>query len=220
MPRIRTFKPDFFRHELLQKLEVNHAELRPMLVFEALWQHCDKAGRFAWKPRLLKLDILPFVPFDMEKTLQLLTENGFVVPYESRGEHFGHIPTFKDHQRITGKEAESSARYPKPPEKRSRSDGETPGTSPDVRELGREGNGEKEKEAGTEGGTGGTVESCGNCANPPEESKAKPAPRGENPEPLTPDAIAKTKAFPAPTAQKKRLNELRHQTREILARRQ
>ena len=114
MARIRTFKPDFFRHELLQQLEVANAELKPMLVFLALWGHCDKEGRFAWKPRILKLDILPFVPFDMEQTLQLLKANGFIVQYAVDGEDFGCVPTFKEHQRISGKEEDSPARYPRP----------------------------------------------------------------------------------------------------------
>lgn len=136
MPRIRTVKPEFFRHERLQ-------ELGPlsMLIFEGLWTQCDKVGRFAWKPRTLKLDILPFINFDMEKELHKLAESFFVVKYEVQGEFFGVIPTFLDHQRINGKEAQSPAQYPDPPKgkpKRHRkisepeegSDGEAPEKHP------------------------------------------------------------------------------------------
>lgn len=110
MPRIRSVKPDFYRHERLQ-------ELGPlsMLIFSGLWTQCDKAGRFPWKPRTLKLDILPFINFDMEAELAKLADALFVIKYESDGDFFGVIPTFLDHQRISGKEAQEPAKYPDPP---------------------------------------------------------------------------------------------------------
>lgn len=110
MSRIRTVKPSFFRHEKLQELGE-----RSMLIFEGLWTQCDKAGRFPWKPRTLKLDILPFIEFDMEKELIKLAEAYFVIKYEVQGEFFGVIPTFGEHQRITGKEGLEPAKYPDPP---------------------------------------------------------------------------------------------------------
>ncbi len=111
MPRIRTVKPEFFRHEKLQELGA-----LSMLIFEGLWTQCDKAGRFPWKPRLLKLDILPFIDFDMEQELVKLAEAFFIVKYESQGDHFAVIPTFGDHQRLSGKELQEPAKYPDPPQ--------------------------------------------------------------------------------------------------------
>src|SRR4051812_39113605 len=115
MARIRTVKPEFFRHEKLQELGA-----LSMLIFEGLWTQCDKAGRFAWKPRLLKLDILPFITFDMEKELDKLAESFFVIKYEHEKEFFGVIPTFGDHQRITGKEGLEPPKYPTPPEAKAK----------------------------------------------------------------------------------------------------
>lgn len=112
MARIRTIKPEFFRHEALQDLEAAHPKAYTMLVFAGLWGHCDKAGTFEWKPRSLKLDILPFLGFDMAETLGLLEKAGFIVRYEVDGVMFGNIPTFTEHQRITGKEAESPVKHP------------------------------------------------------------------------------------------------------------
>lgn len=111
MARIRTVKPEFFRHEKLQ-------ELGPlsMLIFSGLWTQCDKAGRFSWKPRTLKLDILPFIDFDMEKELMKLADHFFVIKYEAEKDFFGVIPSFLDHQRITGKEGLEPAKYPDPPQ--------------------------------------------------------------------------------------------------------
>ena len=44
MARIRTIKPEFFRHESLQDLEIANPGMYPMMVFEALWGHCDSKG--------------------------------------------------------------------------------------------------------------------------------------------------------------------------------
>src|SRR5690348_5433690 len=116
MARIRTIKPEFFRHELLQDLEKAHPGCYLMLVFSGLFGHCDKAGRFEWRPRTLKLDILPFLDFDLGASLMLLREARLILQYEIEGKLYGFIPTFAEHQRISGKEAQEKARYPEPPD--------------------------------------------------------------------------------------------------------
>lgn len=112
MARIRTVKPEFYRHELLQHLERHHPGLRPMLVFSGLWTLCDKLGQFEWKPRQIHLDLLPYVDFEMEDTLQVLEDAGMVLQYEVDGKFYGLIPSFKTHQRISGKEVVLPPRYP------------------------------------------------------------------------------------------------------------
>jgi hypothetical protein len=54
MARIRSVKPEFFRHEQLQDLEFNHPGMYPMFVFEGLWNICDRQGVFLYKPRQIK----------------------------------------------------------------------------------------------------------------------------------------------------------------------
>jgi hypothetical protein len=156
MARIRTVKPEFFRHEALQDIETANPCAYAMLVFAGLWGHCDKQGVFEWRPRILKLDILPFLEFDMEKTLELLCSNGFVVKFKIDGKDYGHIPKFEDHQRITGKEAEQPKKYPTPPreaaEKQPGNIRETPGI-PGREGKGREGNGSKPLAASPSGST-------------------------------------------------------------------
>ncbi len=115
MARIRTIKPEFFRHEGLQDLEAANPGKQVMLVFAGLWGHCDKAGRFEWKPRQLKLDILPFLEFDMVETLGALERAGFLRSYEVAGRRYGVIPSFADHQRINGKEAQEPEKHPPQP---------------------------------------------------------------------------------------------------------
>lgn len=126
MARIRTVKPEFFRHEGLQDLAAaNGAHV--MLVFAGLWGHCDRAGRFEWRPRQLKLDILPFLEFDMGEALSALEGAGFIQRYEVDGKVFGLIPSFADHQRFSGKEASEKEKHPAPPVKQRGSAGEALG---------------------------------------------------------------------------------------------
>lgn len=161
MARIRTVKPEFFRHEELQDLEMDHPDLRPMLVFEGLWSQCDKNGVFEWKPRTLELDIIPFIwrktGKQLDDSLMILREGGFVKQMEYEGKLYGFVPSFKDHQRITGKEATEPPKFPEPAEMIEVSTGETLGkqsgnTGDNRKGKGRErkGNGrERNKDAGT-----------------------------------------------------------------------
>jgi hypothetical protein len=114
MARIRTVKPEFFRHEGLQDLEAENKGSYVMLVFEALWTQCDSQGVFKWKPRMMKLDILPFLEYDLNKTLKILVGKGYVIKYSVDGEEYGYVPTFLEHQRITGKEATEGVKHPLP----------------------------------------------------------------------------------------------------------
>lgn len=112
MARIRTIKPEFFRDEDLQDLERANPGKHIMLVFAGLWGHCDKTGAFEWKPRTLKLDILPFLDFDMDETLNILQSAGFLQRYSVDDRNYGYVPTFLKHQRISGKEAQEPRRFP------------------------------------------------------------------------------------------------------------
>lgn len=133
MSRIRTVKPELLRHEELQKLEIRNPGASCILVFIGLFSACDKLGHFPWQPRQLKLDIFPFLPFDMEKTLALLREASFVSLYEVDGKQYGEIPSFTKHQRINGKEAYDGPKYPE------RSKREAPEKQQRSREVEREG---------------------------------------------------------------------------------
>lgn len=136
MARIRTIKPDFFRDEELQDLEAANPGCYTMLVYAGLWGHCDKNGTFEYRPRQLKLDILPFIPFNMDQALELLSGAGFICPFEADGKKYAHIPEFTKHQRINGKEAQEEAKYPEfVPGKQRGSNGEA------VEITGREGKG-------------------------------------------------------------------------------
>lgn len=113
MARIRTVKPEFFTHFDLFKAEKE--SLMPLrLSFQGLWLCADKEGRFKWQPAQLKLQILPYDNFDFYQILEALVFYKFILKYRVEEKLYGCIPSFKDHQRITGSEATAQSRLPGP----------------------------------------------------------------------------------------------------------
>jgi hypothetical protein len=106
MARIRTIKPEFFRHEGLWQAEVE-TSLPLRLAFAGLLTVCDREGRFRWQPRAVKLDCLPYDDIDFSRVLDALGTRGFVVKYEHEGNFYGYVPGFARHQVINNREAAS-----------------------------------------------------------------------------------------------------------------
>lgn len=113
MSRIRTIKPDIHLDEDLWDLECETG-LPLFRAFVGLWNHADKEGRFEWRPRKLKAKILPYWDGDFSRVLDALTTRAFVVRYTCQGREFGVVRTFKRHQVINNREAESV--LPAPPD--------------------------------------------------------------------------------------------------------
>jgi hypothetical protein len=158
MARIRSVKPEFFKHHDLFLAE-KESKMPLRLGFQGLWVVADKEGRFRWQPHQLKLDILPYDELDFEKVLNELQKRKFIGKYKaSDGKHYGIIPSFKEHQRITGSEATAESKIPCP------TDGymkeifgvyigniqETPRTTGEGRGEGKGREKEEEKERGTD----------------------------------------------------------------------
>lgn len=112
MGRIRTVKPEFFKHEGLFDAETEY-KLPLRLAFEGLWTQADREGRFKWLPRSLKSDILPYDDVDFSRVLDALMTRGFIVKYEVDGELYGYIPSWSTHQIINNRE--SASKLPPPP---------------------------------------------------------------------------------------------------------
>jgi hypothetical protein len=110
--RIRTIKPDFFRHGDLFDAE-KETGLPLRVAFAGLWTAADREGRFEWDPRELKLDCLPHDEVDFSRVLDALATRGFIVKYASGTRVFGHIPSWKKHQVINHRESAST--LPEPP---------------------------------------------------------------------------------------------------------
>lgn len=106
MARIRTVKPELFRHETLYEAEIKN-KLPLRLSYIGLFTACDREGRFKWKPKTLKLDVLPYDDVDFSRVLDALVTHGFIVKYEFEGDQFGCIPTWSQHQVINNRESTS-----------------------------------------------------------------------------------------------------------------
>lgn len=106
MGRIRCVKPDLFRHEGLFEAE-RKTGLPLRVSFIGLFTTVDREGRFRWRPRQLKLDVLPFDEVDFANVLEALRTHGFIVHYLSGGEEYGAIPSWHKHQVINNRESAS-----------------------------------------------------------------------------------------------------------------
>lgn len=106
MARIRSIKPEFFRHYELFEAE-KETELPLRLAFIGLWTVCDREGRFKWRPEMLKVECLPYDTCDFSRVLDALRTRGFIVKYATNDREYGWIPSFKEHQVINNKESAS-----------------------------------------------------------------------------------------------------------------
>lgn len=106
MARIRTIKPEFFRHEELYEGEVATG-LPLRIAFAGLWTVADREGRFPWRPRALKLDCMPYDQCDFSAVMDALAARGFVQKYEVDGVLYGMVPGWLKHQVINQREAKS-----------------------------------------------------------------------------------------------------------------
>ena len=162
MSRIRTVKPELFKHEDLFDAEQN-SKLPLRLAFIGLFTIADCEGRFKWRPRTIKLDVLPHDFIDFAAVLDALERTGFIKRYEVDGESYGWIPTFAKHQRLQTKELTAGSSLPAPnghdePGTNQERYGERTGTHPEA----QEGKGREEE------GKGREEESAqAPCASPP-----------------------------------------------------
>lgn len=100
--RSRNIKPNFFKNDLL-------GECLPLarILFEGLWCYADKRGRFEWRPKKIKIEILPYDKCNIVLLLDQLLEREFILKYLVEGVEYGMIPNFEIHQRPHHNETES-----------------------------------------------------------------------------------------------------------------
>jgi hypothetical protein len=106
MAKIRTVKPELFRHEVLFEAE-QESRLPLRLAFIGLFACCDREGRFRWQPRSLKLDILPYDTVDFSQVLNALLAAGLIKKYIWQDKCYGFIPSWHSHQSINKHEPAS-----------------------------------------------------------------------------------------------------------------
>ena len=124
--RIRSIKPEFFKHDKV-------AELAPLtrLLFISLWCAADCKGRLEDRPKRLQVECLPYDKCDVDAMLWELHKAGFIERYEVGETKIIQIMTFEKHQRITGKESTYDSDLP---EHQLGNIRETPGCCTDAQE--------------------------------------------------------------------------------------
>lgn len=106
--RSRNIKPGFFQNDQL-------AECEPLarLLFAGLWCFADRAGRFEWRPKKMKIHILPYDNKDINELLDQLITAGLVKQYNIDGKDYGLVRGFLTHQSPHLKERPSELPAPK-----------------------------------------------------------------------------------------------------------
>lgn len=98
MARIRTIKPEFWKHEDLSALpEPTH------MLAAALLNHADDEGYFNANPGLVRAECCPLrePSVSVQDSLNSLVKVGYLELFNgSDGKRYGRIVTFDDHQRV------------------------------------------------------------------------------------------------------------------------
>lgn len=111
MARKRFVSPEFFTHAVLYEAETRHG-LPLRLAFIGLWTHCDRRGIFTWRPRELKLGIMPYDAVDFAVILDALWSEGFIERYVVDGKEYGRVPSLPTWQSFHVNEKASKAPEP------------------------------------------------------------------------------------------------------------
>lgn len=96
--RIRTIKPEFWKHRRMSELP---AETRLLAI--GLLNYADDEGYFAAHPALIRGELMPYKEktSHIPKMLEELQSIGFLTLHQTpQGEEMGHITNFLNHQRI------------------------------------------------------------------------------------------------------------------------
>ena len=91
--RARNIKPGFFKNE-----DLAECSFPARILFSGLWCLADREGRFEWKPKRIKAEILPYDNCDVSNLLKELWDREFLIKYTVAGQDYGLIPSFLIHQ--------------------------------------------------------------------------------------------------------------------------
>lgn len=107
MARARNIKPQFFTNDEL-------SELPPLarLLFIGLWTIADFKGCFEYKPKRLKVQLLPYDDCDIEQLVSALDKSRFISIYSVQGQTFGKVLNFNKHQNPHKNEKEKGSDIP------------------------------------------------------------------------------------------------------------
>lgn len=107
MARSRNIKPAFFENELLGELPA-----LDRLAFIGMWTVADFKGCFEYRPKRLKLKLLPYDDCDIEKIIDRLESKGFIKKYAFDNNDYIKIINFLVHQNPHIKEKSAGSKIP------------------------------------------------------------------------------------------------------------
>lgn len=107
MARARNIKPSFFTNDDL-------SETNPLarLLFIGMWTIADFKGCFEYKPKRLKVQLLPYDDCDIEELVTDLEKSGFIAIYTVQGQNYIKVLNFTKHQNPHKNERESGSEIP------------------------------------------------------------------------------------------------------------
>ena len=107
MARARNIKPQFFQNEDL-------GELCPLarLLFIGLWTECDYQGCMEYRPKRLKVRLLPWDDCSIEQLVINLEKSGFISIYSVSGQHYLKVHNFEKHQNPHKNERDKGSEIP------------------------------------------------------------------------------------------------------------
>lgn len=107
MPRARNIKPSFFVNEYL-------AESDPLarILFIGMWTIADYKGDFEWRPKRIKLQILPYDDVDIDSLAINLDKSGFIRFYSDGEKTYIRIVNFLKHQNPHKNERDKGSEIP------------------------------------------------------------------------------------------------------------
>lgn len=107
MARARNIKPGFFQNDEL-------AELHPLdrLAFIGMWTIANFRGCIECRPKMLKVQILPYDDCDMESIIQNLEQARFIRSYFVQGKRHLKIINFEKHQNPHKNERDAGTEIP------------------------------------------------------------------------------------------------------------
>lgn len=107
MARSRNIKPGFFQNEQL-------GELDPIarLAFIGMWTVADFKGCLEFRPKRLKIQLLPYDDCDLEKIAINLDKSGLIRLYSVQGNRFIKILKFEEHQNPHKNERDAGSEIP------------------------------------------------------------------------------------------------------------
>lgn len=107
MARARNIKPSFFTNDEL-------GDVNPLarLLFIGMWTIADFRGCFEYKPKRLKVQLLPYDDCDIEELVTDLEKSGFISKYTVQGRQYIKALNFTKHQNPHKNERESGSEIP------------------------------------------------------------------------------------------------------------